>query len=139
VKERACDHCGEPFRAQHANHRFCSRACRRRSREPVELGTVAMATERAIAAATHLTAMDLGAVAALRVLAVKLDALAADEASTLDELKAKFDNVTLPTYLKFCESLGLTPAGRTRLADKKPEASGGKLGKLRSIPKPRSA
>ena len=43
------------------------------------------------------------------------------------------DNVSIPTYLKFCESLGLTPAGRARLADQKPEAGGGnKLGNLQA-------
>jgi hypothetical protein len=41
--------------------------------------------------------------------------------------------VTLPTYLKYCESLGLTPAGRARLEEKKPEGDGGKLAKLRAL------
>ena len=59
------------------------------------------ATERSIRAATHLTDLDAGAVAALRALAVRL--------GTTDPEK---DNVTLPTYLKYCEALKLTPASR---------------------------
>ena len=100
--------------------------------------TVADATEAAIEAATHLTVMDSGAVATLRVLAQKIDALATDEVQSLDDLKAKFDNVSVPTYLKFCDSLGLTPAGRMRLAEKK-EPAGGKLAQLRQISGGRSA
>ena len=100
--------------------------------------SVVDATEAAIEAATHLTVMDSGAVATLRVLAQKIDALATDEVQSLDDLKAKFDNVSVPTYLKFCDSLGLTPAGRMRLAEKK-EPAGGKLAQLRQISGGRSA
>lgn len=108
------------------------------------MGDMVDATEVAIAAATHLTEADKGAVEALRVLAGKID--------TDDELRAAYltyqldreaenmrplqlDNVSLPTYLKFCESLGLTPAGRTKLGEKK-EPQRGKLGSLSSIPRP---
>ena len=102
------------------------------------------ATEAAIAAATHLTSADDGAVEALRALARKIDAWdtivewAMDEAADLEQRPRvpQNDNVSLPTYLKFCESLGLTPAGRAKLVEKKPEAAGGKLGKLKSVPKP---
>ena len=59
------------------------------------------ATELSIKAAAHLTDLDAGAVAALRALAVRL--------GTTDPEK---DNVTLPTYLKYCEALKLTPASR---------------------------
>jgi hypothetical protein len=86
---------------------------------------VRAATVEAIAAAAHLGPMDAGAVEALLVLAATLD----------DPPAGKFDNVTLPTYLKYCESLGLTPAGRARLEEKKPEETGGKLGKLRDAAK----
>lgn len=58
------------------------------------------ATERSIKAATHLTDLDAGAVAALRRLAV-----------AMDDLDAK-DNVSIPTFLKYCEALKLTPASR---------------------------
>ena len=37
---------------------------------------------------------------------------------------AKFDNVSLPTYLKFCAELGLTPAGRKLLEKGAPGVSG---------------
>lgn len=62
--------------------------------------SVTAATERAIRAASHLTDLDAGAVAALRRLA-----------SLMDELDPK-DNVTIPTYLKYCDALKLTPASR---------------------------
>jgi hypothetical protein len=93
--------------------------------------------------------MDMGALEALRALAVKID--------TDDELRDAYldrqiedgvepakrrplqlDNVSIPTYLKYCESLGLTPAGRERLAEKK-EPAGGKLASLQSAAKRRSA
>ena len=63
--------------------------------------SVVEATERSIKAATHLTDLDAGAVAALRALAVRI--------GTADPEK---DNVTLPTYLKFCAALKLTPESR---------------------------
>lgn len=59
------------------------------------------ATERSIKAATHLTDLDAGAVAALRALALRV--------ATVDPDK---DNVTIPTFLKYCEALKLTPASR---------------------------
>jgi hypothetical protein len=82
-------------------------------------------TEAAIAAATHLSDMDKGAVAALRVLAAKVDAMAdqaagvSEDGELHEEKRRPIDNVTLPTYLKYCESLGLTPAGRRTLKDGK--------------------
>lgn len=136
MTERECAHCGDQFTARHRDHRYCSRACRRSPKQAApHLGGVVTATEKAIKAAKHLTDMDLGAVAALRVLARKLDALDSEDVTSLEDLKAKFDNVTLPTYLKYCESLGLTPAGRSRVPQKK-EAASGTLGKLRSVPRP---
>ena len=90
------------------------------------------ATETSIAAARHLTDMDQGAVQMLRSLAEAADLI--DESGL--NPAGKLDNVTIPTYLRYCESLGLTPAGRAKLAEKKPEAAGGKLGKLKSVPKP---
>jgi len=101
------------------------------------MGEVEEATEASIKAATHLTSADLGAVQALRMLARKIDTedelrgLALDYAAEHKQKPPSVDNVSVPTYLKFCESLGLTPAGRGRLPEKKPEASGGKLALLR--------
>lgn len=94
--------------------------------------TVAEATDAAIDAATHLTDMDQGAVQMLKALAVAADSI---DANGLNPA-GKLDNVTIPTYLRYCESLGLTPAGRAKLAEKKPEGKGGKLGRLSSVPKP---
>jgi hypothetical protein len=104
------------------------------------VGAVLEATEASLEAATHLTEMDAGAVQALRSLAKILDAMLGDDDGG-GEREVKFDNVTIPTYLKYCESLGLTPAGREKLALKKDE--GAKRGKLVSlqggIPRPSSA
>jgi hypothetical protein len=98
------------------------------------------ATEKAITAARHLTDMDAGAVQALRDLARKIEAWdqivdwalddAADREGARPVVPAN-DNVSLPSYLKFCESLGLTPAGRLKLGDKK-EPKSGTLTQLRS-------
>lgn len=102
------------------------------------------ATESAIKAATHLTVMDQGAVETLRFLARKIDTestlreLALDYAAKNEQKPPSVDNVSIPTYLKFCESLGLTPAGRARL-DMKKEPTGGNLAKLRSIKAGKSA
>lgn len=99
-------------------------------------------TEAALSAASHLTALDKGAVAALRVLARKIDTeselreLALEHAAERKEKPPPVDNVSIPTYLKFCESLGLTPAGRARLTQKKPAAAdetAGAIARLRSI------
>jgi hypothetical protein len=80
-------------------------------------------TKRSIEAADHLTEMDQGAMSTLLKLARAIDAGPGE---------GKIDNVSMPTYLKFCSELGLTPAGREKLQPKAKEA-GGKLGQLRSI------
>lgn len=78
------------------------------------------ATQFALKAAEHLTKMDAGAIAALLKLADKIDYLMDHDGMSED---GKFDNVSIPTYLKYCESLGLTPAGRAKpnFGGKKPE------------------
>ncbi len=86
--------------------------------------TVVEATEQALAAAGHLDDRDAGAVATLRRLAGLIDVIGERPA----------DNVTIPTYLKFCESLGLTPTGRLKLTLK--EGPRGKLADLRAIRNP---
>jgi hypothetical protein len=73
-----------------------------------------------------ITALDEGAVVVLLQMAKTLDD---PEFPVID---GKFDNVTQGLYLKYCESLGLTPAGRGRLEPKK-DAGGGKLAQLRGI------
>lgn len=99
------------------------------------IGDVVVATEISIGAAAHLdaTGKDAGAIAALLTLAHKVDdydavldhlleQIAADPESKIRPPAA--DNVSLPTYLKYSESLGLTPGGRGELAaGKKPGAA----------------
>lgn len=68
--------------------------------------TILEATGAALAAAGHLTEADQAAVAVLLRLAETIDH--ASERSSLD-------NVSIPTFLRFAESLGLTPAGRVKL------------------------
>lgn len=102
------------------------------------------ATDLAIAAADHLTDADLGAVEALRLLARKIAAWdqivewALDDAARTESRPAvpANDNVSISAYVKTCDQLGLTPAGRKSLVEKRPEAKSGKLGKLQSVPKP---
>jgi hypothetical protein len=101
-------------------------------------------TQAAVDAATHLTDQDKGAVEAMFALARKIDAWDQIVEWALDDAREhekrptvpQNDNVSLSAYLKFAESLGLTPAGRVKLAEKKPEGKGGKLGRLSSVPKP---
>lgn len=98
----------------------------------------------AVERAPHLGNLDKPAVEAARALARKIDltdeyfeALAEDAAERKLKPPAQ-DNVSIPTFLKYCESLGLTPAGRAKLAEgKKPEAkTGGKLASVSDIPRP---
>ena len=106
------------------------------------MGDVRDATEAALEAAKHLTDMDKGAIEALRSLADKIDAWdqivewAKDDAASIEGKRPAVpanDNVSIPTYLKFCESLGLTPTGRTRAQIEKGGEGGGTsaLGRLR--------
>lgn len=103
------------------------------------MGDVVDATEEAIGAAKHLTPQDSGVVAALRALARKIDAqddyfeALLEDAESRNGKPPSVDNVSLPTYLKYSESLGLTPAGRERLTDKPVAGGTGRLGKLQAI------
>ena len=84
------------------------------------------ATEKAITAATHLSDMDLGAVEALRALARKIEAWDVIVEFALDDVAGsnarpavpQNDNVSISAYLKFCDQLGLTPAGRKAIDPK---------------------
>lgn len=62
---------------------------------------------------------DRAAVAALLMLAEQLDQLV--DGLTPD---GKLDNVSAPTFLKYLDALGLTPAARRQRADKGGEAQG---------------
>ncbi|NWN89196.1 MAG: hypothetical protein HLX51_11765 [Micrococcaceae bacterium] len=87
------------------------------------------ATEKAVKAADHITDEDAGAVATLLHVAQQIDAQT--NGLTPD---GKLDNVSVPTYLKYCDALGLTPVSRVRWFEgAKKEGSGGKLGQLRGI------
>ena len=94
------------------------------------MGNVVEATGVSVAAADHLDreGKDAGAIAALLALARKID----DYDAVIDHIMEQIemdpeskirppasDNVSLPTYLKYCESLGLTPGGRGELASGK--------------------
>lgn len=104
------------------------------------MGDVRSAFDEAVEAASHLTKMDAGAVEAARALADKIDAwdvivewaLRDAEETEGRPRVPQNDNVSLSAFLKFCESLGLTPAGRTKLEEQKGSA-GGKLAQLRSV------
>lgn len=80
--------------------------------------TIYEATLKALKAATHLKDTDKGAVAALKFLARKIDTedqmrdLVLERAGEDNVKPPPLDNVSIPTYLKYCEALGLTPAAR---------------------------
>ena len=97
------------------------------------------ATEKSIVAA-RLGDIDAGAVEALRALARKIQAwdqiveFALDDATQSESRPSvpQNDNVSLSAYLKYCDQLGLSPAGRKSL-DLKTEKAGGKLANLRAV------
>lgn len=93
----------------------------------------------AVRQAKHLGSDDLPAIEAARALARKIDLAdeyfdhLADYAADHESRPPSQDNVSIPSFLKYCESLGLTPAGRAKLAEQKTESKGGsKLGKYQS-------
>lgn len=82
-----------------------------------ERATVSDALEQSLAAASHLTERDAGAVAAARALAAKIDAWDeivqwalddAAEAGRKPTVPAN-DNTSLPTFLKYLEALQMVP------------------------------
>lgn len=168
MARRTCGFCKAPLPADaRPNRKYCDDDCKRgrppRATEPaagddvddvddVELGEVARGTETAIAQARtdkRITALDGGTVAAIRVLARKIDeeqarwdyCLAFADWHAGDKVPPKpptVDNVSIPTYLRYAESLGLTPAGRGRIPGAPKEGgAGGKLGgHLSAVKKP---
>lgn len=100
---------------------------------------IVAATEASILAG-QFTAVDAGALEALRALARKIQAWdeivdwALDDAGDKPGSRPSVpqnDNVSLSAYLKYCDQLGLTPAGRKAL-DMKKAGPGGKLSAIRS-------
>lgn len=84
--------------------------------------TVSEALESAIITADHLSLKHSATVAAARQLAKRLDRLD-KEGWVVD---GKLDNVTVPTFLRYCEALGLTiekPTARKSSAAPEPEAA----------------
>lgn len=85
-------------------------------------------TDRSIAAAIADGTLDpelsAGPIAALRLVATQLDH------PDFPIVEGKLDNVSLPTYLRYCQDLRLTPASR---GEAKKEGAGGKLAKLRAV------
>jgi ribosomal protein S8 len=67
--------------------------------------SVADAFERSLRNASGLSAKDSALVAASRVLAKRIDLLA--DGGFIDA-NGKLDNVTVPTFLKYLQALGLT-------------------------------
>lgn len=79
------------------------------------------ALERSLRNAKSLRAENAAVVAAARILAARIDSIC--ETGFIDE-NGKLDNVSVPTFLKYCQSLGLTlnePAKAGRPAKPKPE------------------
>lgn len=91
--------------------------------------SVADALERSLRNAKSLRAENAAVVAAARVLAARIDSVC--ETGFIDE-NGKLDNVSVPTFLKYCQSLGLTPAkvGRPAKARPEPKAEESKNGKV---------
>lgn len=69
--------------------------------------TVVAGTKKSLAAA-NLGEIDEGASRALLALAAEVDSIV----KTGFNRAGKFDNTVIPTYLRYCEALGLTPSGR---------------------------
>lgn len=112
--------------------------------EAAQVYTVLAETNRSIDHAITGKTLDAdkhaGPIAALRVLARRIDegdALMAIMLRLSRDAKVKppaIDNVSIPTYLKYCEAMGLTPAAE-KPEPAKPEGSagGGKVHKLRAV------
>lgn len=88
---------------------------KRRSSVPKVEGPVYNATWEAVEGADHLSDLDRPAVAVLLDLAKTIDGM--DQRPST----APLDNVTIPTFHRYAESLGLTPMARLKLNVKKPK------------------
>ncbi len=88
------------------------------------------ATDASITAASHLQDMDQGVAAVLLKLAASIDDLILNDFMTKSD---KFDNVSVPMYLRYAESLHLTPAARAKAAAAAGPKAGGKSAKLTQL------
>ena len=75
--------------------------------------SVAAALERSLRNAKSLRAENAAVVAVARVLAGRIDSIRGT--GFIDE-NGKLDNVSVPTFLKYCQSLGLTLVEPARLS-----------------------
>ena len=99
--------------------------------EAIESGDLVSATKAAIRAAKdagQLTNADMASCVAILAVATKIDAqdayfkaLLADSVERGTRPPSQ-DNVSLPTFLKYAEALGLTPSGRAKTGAKAPAA-----------------
>lgn len=153
---RRCEFCTKPLpKDARANQKFCDADCRRgRSKaagsvvEQQAGGEVLAALEESITEAKRLNrldTLDASAIAAARVLARKIDQEQdrwdyclkwQHEAGADGRGRPKpppIDNVSLPTYLRYIESLGLSPGGRKPNLANADDDSGGSGGSTSGI------
>lgn len=94
------------------------------------MGDLREAFDKTVSASSELTEVDAALVASGRKLADQID-FAVDNLSGQDVTKALY---LMPHLVNIYREMLATPAVRKDV--KKPEAKGGKLGGLRSVPKP---
>ncbi|MGV3564165.1 MAG: terminase small subunit [Nocardioides sp.] len=105
------------------------------------MGDLRDAFDASVKAATHLTDLDQGTIEAARTLADKIDAWdvivdwANEDAAENNARPAvpQNDNTSHGVFLRYCESLGLSPASRAKLAPQSGEAvtgGGSRVGNL---------
>lgn len=83
-----------------------------------------VSVDRAVSAGTLDPTLSAGPIAAVLLVAEQLDH------PDFPVIDGRLDNVSLPTYLRYCQALGLVPAVETSGKEAK---GGSKLAELRSI------
>lgn len=97
------------------------------------------ALNEAVESARHLSALDAPTVEAARALARKIDAqdvyfeALMSRANETNGRPPSVDNVSLPTFLRYCEALGLAPGARSRAGIEAEVKQARKVGKLRAV------
>ncbi|MFA5898161.1 MAG: hypothetical protein WC829_03495 [Hyphomicrobium sp.] len=84
--------------------------------------TVREAVDRSVRNAQHLRAIHSAPIAALQVLAERIDA-PMNATDDDDSKAAQFDNVSIPTFLKYCQALGLMPDLKSEKQQTSPKAN----------------
>lgn len=97
--------------------------------------TVRDAVDRSVRNAPHLRAIHSAPVAALRVLAERIDSPPASPDEAEPRLPQN-DNVSIPTFLKYCQALGLVPDLKAEKEASKPAAGSPRPGEpvVRPVP-----